>query len=295
LEALAVAWTRRKEPRGLALPAAAVAAVALSIAAWSVRNAHALGRAVPLKSNSWFELHLANVDSADGLPRMETVLRRLPYFDVGEFKRYSELGELRYVDGFRGPALGALRADPLHFAANVARRLGAALVFCKREGGGESTSFRFAPADAARLSAAGELIVMGPALGLWARIDTPPAAEREKLRHLGLAQTEAIWLDWLGRRLAFDDEFRGPSGIALGFLTAGVPVMAFLLSAILLGGRLPAPAAWAGAIAAGMLLPYVLVNHNERHQLPLVAMQAVAIGALAQAAVTRAKGRAPAP
>ena len=31
------------------------------------------------------ELHLANVDSADGLPRMETVLRRLPFFDVREF------------------------------------------------------------------------------------------------------------------------------------------------------------------------------------------------------------------
>jgi hypothetical protein len=44
-----------------------------------------------------------------------------------------------------------------------------------------------------------------------------------------------------------------------------------------------------------MLLPYVLVNHNERHQLPLGAMQAVAIGALVQAAATRARGRAPAP
>ena len=295
LVALALAWSRRRKPRGLVLPALAVAAVALSVAAWSARNLHALGRVVPLKSNSWFELHLANVDSADGLPRMETVLRRLPYFDVQEFKRYSELGEVGYVDSFREPSLGAIRADPLHFAANVGRRLGAALVFCRREGGGESTSFRFSPSDAARLSAAGELIVMGPAGGLWARIDTPPAAEREKLHHLGLAQTEAIWLDWLGRRLAFDDEFRGPSGIALGFLTAGVPVMAFLLSAILLGGRLPAPAAWAGAIAAGMLLPSVLVNHNERHQLPLVAMQAVAIGALVQAAATRARGRAPAP
>jgi hypothetical protein len=64
-------------------------------------------------------------------------------------------------------------------------------------------------------------------------------------------------------------------------------VAALLLSAVLLGGRLAPPAAWAAAIAFGMLLPFVLVNHNERHQLPLVAMQAVAIGACAQAAPMR--------
>ena len=40
-------------------------------------------------------------------------------------------------------------------------------------------------------------------------------------------------------------------------------------------------------IGFGMLLPYVLVNHNERHQLPLIAMQAAAIGAFAQAAASR--------
>jgi hypothetical protein len=43
-----------------------------------------------------------------------------------------------------------------------------------------------------------------------------------------------------------------------------------------------------------MLLPFVLVNHNDRHQLPLIAMQAVAIGACAQACADR-MGRAPAP
>ena len=44
-----------------------------------------------------------------------------------------------------------------------------------------------------------------------------------------------------------------------------------------------------------MLLPFVLVNHNERHQLPLLAMQAVAIGACVQAAVERYRSRPAAP
>ncbi len=288
--ALGLAWSRRGRPRGLLLPAAAVAAAVLSVGLWSARNLSALGRLVPLKSNSWFELHLANVDSLDGLPRMETVLRHLPYFDIAEFNRYKELGEVRYVDSFRDPALRALRGDPVHFAANVGRRLGAALVFMRREGGGQSTRFAFTPRDAALLSASGELIVLGPTQSLWSRIDSPPGEERAKLQALGLKDAGAIWLDWLTCRLAFDAQYRGPKGILLGFLTTGVPVMAFLLSAILRSGRLLPPAAWAAAIMAGMLLPYVLVNHNERHQLPLLLLQGVFVGALAQAAVDRFRG-----
>src|SRR5580658_8873933 len=289
---IALAWPLRRDARALAVPVAAAAAAVAAVMAWGARNHAALGRTIPLKSNFWFELSLANVDSADGLPRMETVLRRLPYFDVQEFNRYERLGEVRYVEGFRAPAVAALRADPLHFAGNVMRRLAAAVVFCRREGGGQATNLHFSAGDWARLVASGELITVGPAGGIWTRIDAPPLAERERLHQLGLRDEAGILRDWSERRLDYDEQFRGPGGIALGFATAGLPVAALLLSALLLGGRLAPPAAWAALIAFGMLLPYVLVNHNDRHQLPLVAMQAVAIGACAQAAVRRL-GRRP--
>jgi hypothetical protein len=226
---------------------------------------------------------------------METVLRRLPFFSVAEFDRYSALGEARYVDTFRAPALGALRGNPLHFAGNVLRRAADAAVFCKREGGGAFTRARLSPGDAARLSAAGELIPAGPSGGaFWTRIDAPPAYEFGRLRQLGLGDLPAAWLDWSQKRRAFDSQYRGASGVATGFLTAGFPVAALLVAALLRGGRLCPAAGWAAAIGFGMLLPFVLVNHNDRHQLPLIAMQAVAIGACAQACADR-MGRAPAP
>jgi hypothetical protein len=289
---LGLAWKSRGACRSLAVPALAAAASFVAVAGWSARNAVVLHRVIPLKSNSWFELHLANVDSADGLPRMETVLRRLPFFDIAEFKRYSELGEVGYVDSFKKPALDALRADPLHFAANVMRRLGAAVAFCRREGGGEATSFPFRTDDAARLSAAGELITMGPSSALWTRIDADPSLEDVKLGRLGLAERDAIEGDWAARRIAYDGQFRGVAGLSLGLITAGVPVAALLIAALLSSGRLAPPAAWAAAIAFGMLLPYVLVNHNDRHQASIIAMQSVAFGAFAQALASRV-GRAP--
>jgi hypothetical protein len=292
IAAVALAWAGRGEPRRLAVPAAAAAAALLAVCAWGGRNAAALGRFIPLKSNGWFELHLANVASADGLPRMETVLRGLPYFDVRQFERYSRLGEVAYVESFRAPTIAALRADPLHFAGNVARRLGAAAVFMRREGGGAMTDFHFATGDWARLVASGELITMGPTGGLWARIDAPAFTERMKLHQLGLTDEAGILRDWSARRLAYDAAYFSLGGLALGFLISGFPVAALLLSALLRGGSLAPPAAWAAAVAFGMLLPYVLVNHNERHQLPLVAMQSVAVGACAQAFADRLRPKA---
>jgi hypothetical protein len=287
LVVLALGWRLRQRPGALRLPLAAAAAAALAVAAWSARNAVALGRFVPLKSNSWFELNLANVDSADGLPRMESVLRRLPYFDQGQFALYSALGETRYVDLFRAPALAALRADPLHFAANVMRRAEDAAVFCRREGGGAFTRAPLRPEDAARLSLAGELIGAGRTGAFWTRIDAPPDRERALFHGLHLSDEDGAWRDWAEKRLDYDAEFRGFGGIACGYLTAGFPVAALLVCALLCGGRLPSPAAWAAGIGFGMLLPYVLVNHNERHQLPLFAMQAVAVGCCIQAIAGR--------
>jgi hypothetical protein len=292
----ALAWSLRGDIRRLRVPFAAAALAAASVGAWTGRNAVALGRLIPLKSNFWFELHLANVDSADGLPRMETVLRKLPFFDIAEFTRYAGLGEAAYVDSFRGPSLAAIRSAPLHFAGNVLRRASLAAVCCRSEGGGAYTRARFRQDDAVRLVSSGELILLGQSgNGLWARIDAEPSEESETLHRLGLSDEGAAWRDWAQKRLAYDEEFRGPGAIAVGFLIAGIPVGALLASALLLGGRLAPPAAWAAAIGFGMLLPFVLVNHNVRHQLPLVAMQAVAIGACAQACAGRLGRGAAAP
>jgi hypothetical protein len=292
---LGIGWAHRGSLRALALPAAAAAAAALSVAGWTARNAAALGAFVPLKSNFWFELHLANVDSTDGLPRMETVLRRLPFFDTGEFNRYAALGEARYVATFRAPATAALRANPLHFAGNILRRACDAAVFCKREGGGAFTHARLPRGDVARLAASGEWIVAGESGAYWTHIDAPPAEEFARLHRLGLADEAAAWADWRQKRLAFDAEFRGPLGQATGFLTAGFPVAAFLVCALLCRGRPPAPALAAAAIGLGMVLPFVLVNHNERHQLPLFAMQSAVIGACVQACSCRLRQRGPTP
>jgi hypothetical protein len=204
-------------------------------------------------------------------------------------------GEVAYVDSFRGPALAALRADPAPLRGQRPAPARRRRVFCRARAAGSSPLPLLAPDDAARLSAAGELIVIGPAR---APVDEDRRAAPARARDApapGPRDEGPPGSTGSEKRLAFDDELPGPAGIALGFLTAGVPVGALLLSALLARGPAARRRPPGRRRSAGMLLPFVLVNHNERHQLPLIAMQAVAIGAFAQAArPPRARRRRPA-
>jgi len=288
---VALAWRDLRAFRRPSVPLIAAAAAVLAMGLWTVRNAEALGRLVPLKSNGWFEFHLANVASPNGLLRAETALRRLPFFNTLEFERYSTLGEARYVESFRAPSLAAVAAHPAHFAGNVGRRLVNALAFCQREDGSEITRAHFNPADLGRLVASGELLPLGGTdAACWLRIDDSPAAARGRLASLGLSAFPAVWRNWLDRREAYDAEYRSPRALACGFLIAGAPLLALLGAALGARGSPPAPAAWAALIAGAMVLPFVLVNHGVRHQMPLIAMQAVFFGACAQVWASRIRG-----
>jgi len=284
----------RRGRRPLRAPLVAALAAAVTVGAWTARNAVALGRLVPLKSNLWFEVHLANVASDDGLPRAETVLRRLPFFSADEFARYAALGEARYVESFRAPTLAALRAAPGHFAANVVRRATNALVFCRLGEGAMPTHMAFSPADALKLKGAGQLLPVGGAtFAFWTRIDAVPAETRATLAALGLEDFAGVWRDWGEKHQAYQAQQAGWRGLGAGFLLAGMPSLALLGAALAGRGKLSDPAAWAALLAAAMLLPFVLVNHSLRHQAPLLALHAVMIGACVEAWMERLRPPAP--
>lgn len=266
---------------------------ALAVGAWTARNAAALGRFVPLKSNLWFELHLANVASPDGMPRAGTVMRQMPFFNADEFERYARLGELRYVESFRAPALAALREEPGRFARNVLRRLANALVYCQLSDGSIVTHTRFSPSDTARLAQSGHLLpYAGMALASWTRIDAAPSNTHTLFGSLGLDDFPGVWRDWAEKHEAYRARHYSVGGLLVGFLLAGVPTLAWLATALARRGRMPPFARWSLVITLGMLAPFVLVNHSARHQAPLLALHAVALGACCQSWIDRLRARA---
>jgi hypothetical protein len=286
LAVLGVLDLRAKQSTRAVLVAAGV--FVAMIAGWTVRNAIALHRIVPLKSNGWFELYLTNVASPGGLLRAETAFRTLPYFNAAQFERYRTMGEMAFVDSYRAPSLSAIKSDPGHFLRNVAERASNALIYCDAADGSQITHTRFSPKDQAALAAAGELLPLGgPRLSAWLRIDDSPAAAYARIMALKLEHGPAAWGDWANSRVTYEQTYHGFRPVLSGLAIAGLPLLALLAVALARKGRLSSSAAWSLLIGVAMLAPFVLVNHSIRHQMPLLALQSVIVGAACQAWVAR--------
>jgi hypothetical protein len=78
-----------------------------------------------------------------------------------------------------------------------------------------------------------------------------------------------------------------------GFILAGAPMLALLATALATRGQLPPVVLWSALLAFAMLLPFVLINHSNRHQLPLLLFHAAWFGACAQAWADRRRSAAP--
>ena len=266
----------------------AAAVFVAMVAGWTIRNAIALHRIVPLKSNGWFELYLTNVASPGGLLRAETAFQTLPFFNAAQFARYQTMGEMAFVDSYKAPSLSAIKADPGHFLKNVAERASNALIYCNAEDGSQITHTLFSPKDQATLAAAGELLpIGGPRLSVWLRIDDDPENAHARIMALRLEHGPAAWGAWAKSRVEYEQTYHSLRPILSGLAMAGLPLLALLAVALARKGRLSSSAAWSLLIGCAMLAPFVLVNHSIRHQMPLLALQAVVVGAACQAWAAR--------
>lgn len=106
----------------------ALAAAALTISPWVVRNYLVFGRLIPIKSNLAYELYQSQCLQPDGLLRGNTFGSH-PYGSGGrERQEYKQLGEMAFLDRKSELFWASVRADPLDFCDRVASRfLGATL------------------------------------------------------------------------------------------------------------------------------------------------------------------------
>ena len=137
-------------------------------------------------------------------------------------------------------------------------------------------------------------MVFGPGSASWLRLDGPPAEAHARLRALQLGDFPGVWADWAARRETYYTIHTGWRGLLAGFIIAGAPMLALFATALATRGHLPPAVVWSALLAFAMLLPFVLINHSNRHQLPLVLFHAVWFGACVQTWVDRRR-RGPVP
>jgi hypothetical protein len=111
-------WRMRGKRQWLDFGVAA-SALALSLTPWLIRNYIVFHRPVFLRDGFGIELRVGNRPGGRGLWTAAAHPSRSEY----ELRRYADMGELKYADVSRKEALTVIRARPLEFAANTARRV----------------------------------------------------------------------------------------------------------------------------------------------------------------------------
>jgi 4-amino-4-deoxy-L-arabinose transferase-like glycosyltransferase len=104
-------WTKRRTHHSLANLLYSVALMVTLISPWAIRNAVVFGHPIFLRSNFWFEFHLGNFHYSNGMG----YLGFHPGCNVHELRRYTELGEYRYVEWAKQQAIAFVRQYPGEF------------------------------------------------------------------------------------------------------------------------------------------------------------------------------------
>lgn len=89
----------------------AISVLLLLTSPWIIRNRVVLGKAVFLRDNFWFEFHLGNYHYSNGLGWGG----KHPAQNQHELDMYTQLGELKYIEHYRGEAISFLHQYPREF------------------------------------------------------------------------------------------------------------------------------------------------------------------------------------
>ena len=104
------------------------------VSPWLIRNERVFGRPVFFRSNYWFEFHLGNYHSSNGMG----YTGRHPGVNPAELQKYAAWGEMRYIDYYKQDSLAFVRKYPSEFVDLTLHRTwwfwdGSLLIYWTRE------------------------------------------------------------------------------------------------------------------------------------------------------------------
>jgi hypothetical protein len=257
----------------------AVSVSFLLILGWSVRNWIQMGMFAPIKSNSGYEIFQSQIVSRNGVLDYSIFARHPITFTSKEHQAYTTLGETGFIRKRSDIAIRSILADPTDFCRRVTRRFFNAFLFTVTPVNVAFVDSKIGAGDLERLRRAG-FVVDRNRKNIWVDLDDPDRDLIQVIPSLGLADPQ----------LAIDDRQFVSAGyyryrfswghLIRGCLIGGLPWVALLIAILMGRGSGLAPYIWwTSLLLFFYLMPYVLISHYLRYQLPLLGMQAILLTA----------------
>jgi hypothetical protein len=249
------------------------------IIGWTARNWTQLHMLAPIKSNAGYEIFQSQFTSKNGLLNTSTVIEH-PHNPLSkEHQIYSKLGESTFVNIRRDMAVKSIMDNPSFFFRRITQRFSNAFLFTYSSYDVYDVDPQIRTDDLERLRNAG-LVGYIFYRKVWINLNGFNKEVASVLPTLNLANQSLVERDWLRVSAVYSQYLFSFKRIAGGCLIGGLPWIAFLL-AILMRRRsvLPSYVFWAGLFTLIYLIPYVLISHYLRYQIPLLGMQAILLTA----------------
>ncbi len=251
----------------------------LLIVGWTVRNWIQLEMLAPVKSNAGYEIFQAQISSRNGVPDASTFAKHPIIFNATEHQAYGVLGETAFIRARRDMAISRILADPTDFCRRVAQRFVNAFLFTASPVNTAVVDSRINRDDLERLRKTG-FVVYRNDKSIWIDLDDPDKDLIKVLPSLDLADPQLARDNWRSMSEGYYWYRFSWDRIIGGSLIGGMPWIAFFI-AILLRRRLESTPGiwWASLLLFFYLMPYVLISHYMRYQIPLLGMQAILLAA----------------
>lgn len=249
---------------------------------WTVRNYQTFGRVIPVKSNFWFDFYQANVTDDDGLTTNATFEVFHPIHANAIQEQYLMEGENLFTDKYQRLAFEWIPSHLAQLLQNISRRAVSAFLYMHQSDDILPANLELLTAeDVEKLKRANLVSVNQPPFVNWTSLTMSEAEFREKIESLNLTNKPAILQDWSDARGILMERFSELKLIARSLVMSLVPFLCLITGFLVEKIRKHPVFLPSAALYLTYLIPYILVSHYRRYQVPLIGLQSVFIFLLA--------------
>lgn len=243
----------------------------MSAGTWTFRNYAEFGKFIPVKSNLWYDFYQANYVDADGVVSSSTFMKSHPLGNPEILDDYVKKGEIEFITDYEHQAKQMLRNSKLLYFEKLFNRFKNALLFTRTESD-------IQPAQIEQMSRGDlNLLVENRFIhkSRWINLELSGTEIKTLLSQMDLEHPEEIYELWLLSKAALSASRNSFFNQIRGYTVSLLPVICIL--AVLLFSRSRSHPIFIITIVVYFvhLLPYIIVSHYMRYQLPLAAFQAL--------------------
>jgi len=243
---------------------------------WTFRNYQTFERWIPVKSNFWFDFYQANAMDDDGLTTNATfeVFHPIHTNEIQEL--YLSDGESLFNDKYQSLALEWIASHQAQLLQNIGRRAITAFLYLHQSDDILPANGDLLTAeDVEKLKRENLVSVNQPPFVNWTSLTMPEEEFRGKIESLNLTDGPAVLQDWSDTRGILMARFGKLTLIARSLLISLVPFLCLITGLFVEKIRRNPAFMLAATLYLTYLIPYILVSHYRRYQVPLIGLQSI--------------------